>query len=75
MRLCAARSLAVACYLVALGGAGLPGIWKTREPGAASTFFSDLIAGNTFGNRPIAVKMSAVSDPCGDVVKVGLGSV
>jgi hypothetical protein len=35
---------------------------------------SDLIAGSTFGNRPIAVKVSAVGDPCPAAVKVGLGS-
>jgi len=33
-----------------------------------------LIASSTFGNRPIAVKVSAVSDPCPAAVKVGLGS-
>ena len=35
---------------------------------------SDLIAGSTFGNRPIAVKVSAVSDPFPVAVKFGLGS-
>jgi hypothetical protein len=30
--------------------------------------------GSTFGNRPIAVKVSAVSDPFPAAVKVGLGS-
>jgi hypothetical protein len=35
---------------------------------------SDLIAGSTFGNRPIAVKVSAVSDPFPAAVKFGLGS-
>jgi hypothetical protein len=30
--------------------------------------------GSTFGNRPVAVKVSAVSDPCPATVKVGLGS-
>jgi hypothetical protein len=34
-----------------------------------------LIAGGTFGNRPIAVKASAVSDPCLAAVKVGLESI
>jgi len=33
-----------------------------------------LIAGSTFGNRPVAVKVGAVSDPCPAAVKVGLGS-
>jgi hypothetical protein len=33
-----------------------------------------LIAGNTFGNRPTAVKASAVDDPCPPAVKVGSGS-
>jgi hypothetical protein len=32
-----------------------------------------LIAGNTFGNRPTAVKASAVDDPCPPAVKVGSG--
>jgi hypothetical protein len=33
-----------------------------------------VIAGITFGDRPIAVKVSAVSDPCPAAVKVGSGS-
>jgi len=33
-----------------------------------------LIAGSTFGNRPIAVNVSAVSDPRPAAVKLGLGS-
>jgi hypothetical protein len=33
-----------------------------------------LIASSTFGNRPIAVKVSAVSNPCPAAVEVGLGS-
>jgi hypothetical protein len=35
---------------------------------------SHLIARSTFGNRPIAVKMSAVGDPRPAAVKVGSGS-
>jgi len=33
-----------------------------------------LIASSTFGNRPIAVKVSAVSNLCPAAVEVGLGS-
>jgi hypothetical protein len=33
-----------------------------------------LIASSTFGNRPIAVKVTAVGDPSPAAVKVGLGS-
>ena len=35
---------------------------------------SDLIASSTFGNRPIAVKVSAVRDPCPPAVGFGLVS-
>jgi hypothetical protein len=42
--------------------------------GSIGISFSHLIAGSTFGNRPIAVKVSTSSDPCPAAVKVGLGS-
>jgi hypothetical protein len=61
--------------------AGLPQIGRFEHVGVGRQnqgqhrhLLSDLIAGSTFGNRPIAVKVSAVSDPCPAAVKVGLGS-
>jgi hypothetical protein len=61
--------------------AGLPQIGRfehvrvrQKNRGQHRHLLSDLIAGSTFGNRPIAVKVGAVSDPCPAAVKVGLGS-
>jgi hypothetical protein len=46
---------------------------RRENQGQHRHLFSHLIAGSTFGNRPIAVKVSAVSHPCPAAVKVGLG--
>ena len=61
--------------------AGLPQIGRfehvrvgRENQGQHRHLLSRLIAGNTFGNRPIAVKASAVSDSCPAAVKVGLGA-
>jgi hypothetical protein len=61
--------------------AGLPQIGRfehvrvrRENQGQHRHLLSDLIAGSTFGNRPIAVKVSAVGDSCPAAVKVGLGS-
>jgi len=45
-----------------------------RIRGSIGISFLTLIVGSTFGNRPIAVKVSAVSDPFPAAVKVGLAS-
>ncbi len=61
--------------------AGLPQIGRfehvrvrRENQGQHRHLLSDLIASRTFGSRPIAVKVSAVSGPCMAAVKVGLGS-
>jgi hypothetical protein len=61
--------------------AGLPQIGRfehvrvrRENEGQHRHLLSDLITSSTFGNRPIAVKVSAVSDPCQAAVKVGSGS-
>ena len=46
---------------------------RREDQGSIGIFFlSLLIAGSTFGNRPIAVKVSASSDPFPAAIKVGL---
>jgi hypothetical protein len=47
---------------------------QTRERRAASASPFSPDRGEHFGNRPIAVKLSAVSDPVPAAVKLGLGS-
>jgi hypothetical protein len=47
---------------------------RRENQGQHRHLLSHLIAGSTFGNRPIAVKASAVSDPCPAAVKVGSGA-
>jgi hypothetical protein len=61
--------------------AGLPQIGRFEHvrvggenEGQHRHLLSDLSASSTFGNRPIAVKVSAVSDPCPAALEVGLGS-
>jgi hypothetical protein len=61
--------------------AGLPQIGRfehvrvrRENQGQHRHLLSHLIPGNTFGNRPIAVKAGAAGDPCPAAVKIGLGS-
>ena len=47
---------------------------RRENQGQHRHLLSHPVAGRTFGNRPIAVKARAVSDPCPAAVKVGSGS-
>jgi hypothetical protein len=60
------------CYTQLTRGPTAAILASADADASASPFSPD--RGQHLGNRPIAVKVSAVSNPCPAAVKVGLGS-